>query len=291
MKQRPKTVAVGNLLHVCAPLALYYLLSSLAASIYMQFLMFEAGFAVLGSESADVQEYILREYPGRVLQMVLLTALIAVPVFGWMYCRDLKERKGFSFCHMVIVLELRPVSWAALGSMALALALNLILLSSPLPGWSAGFRQAQEAMYQGSIWMELAASGAAAAVMEELLFRGLLYGRMRELLGAGSAVLWSALAFGVCHGNLVQGVYGFLMGCFLAYLMERFGTVLIPILAHMSANVFLIFLTEGGGLDGLLQKPLVWAGTAAACMVLFAFSMALIWASGKAISGEKQEEN
>lgn len=138
----------------------------------MQILALEAGFAVLESGSGDVYDYILQEYPGKILQMVLLTAAVAVPAFGWLYYRDLREREGFSFRSMVIVLEVRPAAWAMAGSVCLALALNLLLLASPLPDWSAGFEQTQEALYQGSIWMELAVSGVAAAVMEELLMRG-----------------------------------------------------------------------------------------------------------------------
>ena len=216
MEESRRSLTAGNLVHACAPLALYYLISSAASFICMQILALEAGFAVLESGSGDVYDYILQEYPGKILQMVLLTAAVAVPAFGWLYYRDLREREGFSFRSMVIVLEVRPAAWAMAGSVCLALALNLLLLASPLPGWSAGFEQTQEALYQGSIWMELAVSGVAAAVMEELLMRGLFYGRLREMMEPGRAVFWSALAFAMCHGNLVQGIYAFLMGCLLA---------------------------------------------------------------------------
>ena len=195
MEESRRSLTAGNLVHACAPLALYYLISSAASFICMQILALEAGFAVLESGSGDVYDYILQEYPGKILQMVLLTAAVAVPAFGWLYYRDLREREGFSFRSMVIVLEVRPAAWAMAGSVCLALALNLLLLASPLPGWSAGFEQTQEALYQGSIWMELAVSGVAAAVMEELLMRGLLYGRLRELMEPRRGCLLERIGF------------------------------------------------------------------------------------------------
>ena len=291
MEKPRKNVTVGNLLHACAPLALYYLISTLASYFYMQFLMMEAGFAVIESEAGDVYDYIMQEFPGRILEIVLLTALMAIPVFCWMYVRDLKERDGFSLRNMVVVLEIRPAAWALAGGMCLALLLNLLILASPLPTWSPDFQQIQDAVYQGSIWSEIAVSGVAAAVMEELLMRGILYGRMREMMSAGRAVFWSALAFGICHGSLVQGIYGFFMGCFLGYLMERFRTVLIPILAHMSVNVLMILLSESGGLETLMESPLLMWPAAAVCGLTAAFALAVIRMSGKLVSGENAEKN
>lgn len=288
MEESRRSLTAGNLVHACAPLALYYLISSAASFICMQILALEAGFAVLESGSGDVYDYILQEYPGRVLQMVLLTAAIAIPAFGWLYYRDLREREGFSFRRLVIVLEVRPAVWAMLGSVCLALMLNLLLLASPLPEWSAGFEQTQEALYQGSIWMELAVSGAAAAVMEELLMRGLLYGRLRELMEPRRAIFWSAMAFAMLHGNLVQGIYAYLMGCFLAYLMERFRTIWVPVLAHMCANVSVILISESGGMESLLQSPFLTAAAVLASGLTAALSLLLVWVSGQSVS-EKTE--
>ena len=290
MEESRRSLTAGNLVHACAPLALYYLISSAASFICMQILALEAGFAVLESGSGDVYDYILQEYPGKILQMVLLTAAVAVPAFGWLYYRDLREREGFSFRSMVIVLEVRPAAWAMAGSVCLALALNLLLLASPLPDWSAGFEQTQEALYQGSIWMELAVSGVAAAVMEELLMRGLFYGRLREMMEPGRAVFWSALAFAICHGNLVQGIYAFLMGCLLAFLKERFRTIWIPILAHMCANIAVIFMSESGGMDFLLQRPFLAILAVLAGALTAALSLLLVWVSGQSVS-EKTERD
>ncbi len=290
MAKRWRPYSAGDLVHACVPLILYYLISSAVSFFYMRILALEAGFTILESEAGDVYDYILQEYQGRSLQMVLLTAVIAIPVFCWMYCQDLKEREGFSFRRLVIVVEVRPVIWAMLGSVCLALMLNLLLLASPLPGWSDGFAQTQEALYQGSIWSELAVSGVAAAFMEELLMRGLFYGRLREMMESRRAIFWSAMAFAMFHGNLVQGIYAYLMGCFLAYLMERFRTIWVPVLAHMSANISVILISESGGLETLLQSSFLTAAAALASGLAVCLSLLLIWASGQPVPGKTEQK-
>jgi len=50
------------------------------------------------------------------------------------------------------------------------------------------------------------------------------------------AVIISALMFGLYHGNLVQGIYAFIMGCLLALVYEWTGSFAAPVLFHMIAN-------------------------------------------------------
>ena len=50
------------------------------------------------------------------------------------------------------------------------------------------------------------------------------------------AVMISALLFGLYHGNLVQGIYAFIMGCLLALVYEWTGSFVAPVLFHMIAN-------------------------------------------------------
>ena len=48
---------------------------------------------------------------------------------------------------------------------------------------------------------------------------------------------------------MIQGIYAFLVGLFFAWLMERFQRILVPMVAHMSANLFVILLEDMGGME------------------------------------------
>ena len=55
-----------------------------------------------------------------------------------------------------------------------------------------------------------------------------------------------AALFGIMHGNLVQGAYAFALGLILGYVYHKYQSLVIPILFHMSFNIFgqtLPFLT------------------------------------------------
>ena len=74
----------------------------------------------------------------------------------------------------------------------------------------------------------------------------MLYGRLKELFPDWSACLISAAAFGLFHGNMVQGIYGFVMGVVLALAMERCQTVKAPVLIHFAANGAALVLNLAG---------------------------------------------
>ena len=74
-----------------------------------------------------------------------------------------------------------------------------------------------------------------APLVEELLLRRVLVDRLREF-GGGTAVLLSALAFGLMHGNLFQFFYAFFLGVLFAYLYLRSGKLWMTVLLHMLIN-------------------------------------------------------
>lgn len=89
--------------------------------------------------------------------------------------------------------------------------------------------EAQELMYK-----HFACGGPIA---EELLFRGVIYGYLRRFMDIKLAIALSALIFGVYHMNYVQGIYGFLIGCLMAYAYEYFGEFKMAVFVHVASNV------------------------------------------------------
>lgn len=84
--------------------------------------------------------------------------------------------------------------------------------------------------------------GVVAPLSEEVLFRGIVFKRMKRLYSVPIALIGSAIFFGAFHGNLVQAIYGTIMGLFLAYLYETSGEFLIPLCFHSGANLA-VFIT------------------------------------------------
>lgn len=83
---------------------------------------------------------------------------------------------------------------------------------------------------------------------EELLFRGLLL-RILEPYGKQPAIFFSALLFGLFHGNIVQIPFAFIVGLVLAYVAIEY-SITWAILLHVINNFVLADLM--GRLDGIL---------------------------------------
>ena len=99
-------------------------------------------------------------------------------------------------------------------------------------------------LYGGNIFVEILMIGIIAPIGEELAFRGLAYRRMRDYMPAWLSIILSSVIFGVYHGNLIQGIYAFILGLVLAYVYEKFKNILAPILVHAAANTLSVTITE-----------------------------------------------
>lgn len=74
-----------------------------------------------------------------------------------------------------------------------------------------------------------------APIFEELLFRKAIISRISKY-GDSVAIIFSALIFGLFHGNLLQGGYAFILGIFFGYVFIKTGKVIYCIIMHMFVN-------------------------------------------------------
>ena len=131
-----------------------------------------------------------------------------------------------------------------LACIALAIGLNNIILLLDIPKYSRAYQEAAEVLYAPSFGKQILYTGLMIPVIEELLFRGLAFRILRKWVSFVRAMLVTAFLFGLYHGNLVQFIYATLCGLFLAYLCEKFQTVLAPIAGHIVMNVTACTMTE-----------------------------------------------
>ena len=83
-----------------------------------------------------------------------------------------------------------------------------------------------------------------APISEELIFRGAVYGILRRVAPFIVANIFQALVFGIYHGNLVQGIYAFLLGMFIGWVMHLSGSLVCVMILHMSINLSGIVVSE-----------------------------------------------
>ena len=77
-------------------------------------------------------------------------------------------------------------------------------------------------------------------LVEELGFRGVMLSALRRY-GDGFAVVVTALAFGLFHGNPIQIPFAFCVGLALAYIMVRTNNLLLCVIIHALNNGISVF--------------------------------------------------
>lgn len=225
------------------PPLIYFVISNFVQLVGILFLMQYNHVSVLEIGSLDeLQEYVMEIYNQYAMLLVMMAALLTIPICFMILRRDWK--KGENLFREKEISVSKWILLAILG-MAASISLNDWIALSGIILIFDGFEQVAEALYGGNFFIEFFAIAVAAPLVEELIFRGLVYRRIRELSGAKFAIILSALYFGVYHMNVVQGLYAFILGILLAWAYEKYQTLTAPILFHAAANLISVICTEG----------------------------------------------
>lgn len=143
--------------------------------------------------------------------------------------------------------SIKAYGLAALLCVAAAIGLNNIIFLVDLSKYSEAYRKAAEILYSPPFAEQILYTGILMPIIEELIFRGVVFKLTRRFLNFVWSMIISAFLFGIYHGNLVQFVYAGLIGLLLAWLYEKFDSIKAPVMAHMLMNIVVCALTKTGG--------------------------------------------
>lgn len=166
---------------------------------------------------------------------------ISIPVLIWIYWKDYKEMPYF-FCEKK---KVGLLHYLAIGTVALVLAfvLNFLITLTKLQELFPEYQNTAGQMYQENGVFILLATVLLAPIMEELVFRGICFGRIRKFTDKKLTIIMSGLLFGLYHMNLVQFIYAFLMGMVFGAIYEKYRNIKLVMVAHASANLCAVLLS------------------------------------------------
>ena len=223
--------------------------------------------------------------------LALFTCLISIPLMLLFMQMDRKKEKRLG-----MKLEAwncpKPAEFLlclACGAAVCVVFNHLLEFSGLYKLLEDSFDPVAQLLYVGNFWLELAVIGVLTPVAEELIFRGLIYRRLRWYTDAKWAIFLSAMIFAVFHGNLLQGIYAFAIGLLMAFVYEKYHHILAPVLIHVGANLISVLLSESPELQIIYaedQKALYYAVTLF-MMALFVFSFYWILTN---VTPERQDD-
>ena len=158
------------------------------------------------------------------------------------------------------------ISYVALLAVSASILVNVIASSTGFTKTSESFSKTASAQFSLPLWLGILVYGLVTPVTEEIVHRGIIYNRLRRYFNLPIAVIAGSLLFGISHGNLVQFVYGTVMGIIICCLYERFGAFIYPVLFHCISNTAVYVFMSLPGLRAAVFSA--WGIVFEACLTL-----------------------
>ena len=165
----------------------------------------------------------------------------------------------------------------------ISISINIFFYQTGFTERSGAYETVHEAQYGVEFLIGLVLYGVISPIAEEAIFRGLIYNRMKRCFGWIPALIFSSLLFGAYHGNVVQSVYGMLLGLMIAYSYELYGNFAAPVLFHAIANISVYAITYRNNLGQMDRRIALAIG---AITFLAAISIA-VYIKNKLLPKEK----
>jgi len=237
-------------IYVLTPLFIFILINSLLGFIDRVIL------GVVSAASVEAENFIVIH--GAKITIILAMINVIIEIFALIKTMrfdssefsiaDYLNMNGMSFYRMDRF-HSYPFSFVLLGIQGAcgALGINILLsLTGIIEYDTADYVQATSNLYMVPMWMGLIYVVLFSPAIEELLYRLIIYGRLKRSFPIWLAVILSALFFGVMHGNLVQGIYAFLMGILMCLGCEYTHSILGSFIMHALANMIIYVLSSRG---------------------------------------------
>ena len=106
-------------------------------------------------------------------------------------------------------------------------------------------------------YVVLICTGILGPILEEILFRGIVYNKLKEFNTNMAAIIICSVLFGIFHMDIINGIYGFGISFMLIYLYEKHSTLHAPILLHVVLNITGLVIIKLGILSMLTVNILL----------------------------------
>lgn len=230
---------------IISPFLVYYAVSlvvEIIASLIIMIPEIQKGGVINVEETTAA---VMKVFMSHLTLITSVVALCVIPLFWLMYRKDTKYEKEIGIAERERVPILKYAVIIGLGITA-CIGLNNLLVLGNVAAYSGTYEETTAALYKENFLIQLIGLGLVVPIAEEFMFRGIIYKRLSFIMKREKAMLFSALMFGLYHGNLVQAIYGFVLGYLAVYIYEKYGSLKASILFHTVINLTSVIGTECG---------------------------------------------
>ena len=88
-----------------------------------------------------------------------------------------------------------------------------------------------------NIAVTLLSTGILGPIIEELIFRGIIYNELKSKYSNMKSILIRTIFFAIIHINIIQILYALIIGFILIFVYEKYNNIKAPIILHMASNI------------------------------------------------------
>lgn len=179
--------------------------------------------------TAEVTELLM----GRLMEMTFVAGLVTLLIFWLVF---LIRKKKFTKEVCLRKFPAKGILPIAILAACFNVITSVIVTYFPWPqSWMDSYI-ANSSSIDGSL-MAWVTAVLMAPVLEEIVFRGLMYSRLKKGLPVMAAAIVTSLAFGIAHGTMIWAIYTFIFSMVLIWVFEKFQSLAACIVLHMAYNL------------------------------------------------------
>lgn len=88
-----------------------------------------------------------------------------------------------------------------------------------------------------NIYILILTSGIIGPILEELLFRGIVYNKLKEFNKPMKSIILTSIIFSIFHFDLLNIILAFSVSFIFIYLYEKYKSIKYPIIMHIVLNI------------------------------------------------------
>lgn len=115
--------------------------------------------------------------------------------------------------------------------------ISILFSVIPFPeDWINSYTNSSANIMQGDYVISLLSVVIVAPIVEEVIFRGLIYTRLKNGIPLILSAIIASVVFGIIHGTIIWAMYTFLFSLILIWVFEKFQSLFANIILHMAFN-------------------------------------------------------
>ena len=144
---------------------------------------------------------------------------------------------------------------------AFILGISICFLNSSLLSWLSKidfFKYYIEQYQASNFWISrtntmllILALAVAAPLIEEIIFRGMIFYDLKQIMPVFPVIIIQGLLFGIYHFNIVQFIYASFLGIMFGLVYSWTQNLWIPVILHFSNNIMAVIAAKQPGSESL----------------------------------------